>query len=205
MSSSICDINDAECYKLAKEKFVTGHNGTTMYELFLISLIFPISLTLYFTLRKRCHKNPPLFILPYCCNFEFLFEYCTLVVPTTITMTLAADLLIPTMIIILSVSLTYYYLTDEFKPFNLLSCCCFKTGSTDTTDLLHRGTTKKRTDTMIKIGERRAPHVTYFRSGVMLATCCAILAVDFPSFPRYFNVFFTCVVCSFSLFFILYF
>ena len=143
-------------YKQQKEAFVTGHTGTTMFELAIAGLLFPASCFFYLSLRNSLSSLPTATFWP-----AFPLEFFCLVLPTILSMTLLADATTPLVIFLVALGSTLALLHPP-------------TPSTPVAAPNDRTTAA------------RATHITYFRSGIMLATCCAILAVDFPVFPRRF-------------------
>ena len=137
-----CPADDHSCYKQAKEEFVTGHNGTDMWELTIQGFLFPASLLLLRSVQAWIPGSD-----------TFVVEFLLLVVPTCLGMTVLADYATYMVASMMIFGLSSWILTKDHHP-----------------------------DTMTP----KKMHLTNFRSGIMLMTCSAILAVDFPVFPRRF-------------------
>eukprot|EP01125_Pyxidicula_operculata_P022014 TRINITY_DN8839_c0_g1_i1.p1 TRINITY_DN8839_c0_g1~~TRINITY_DN8839_c0_g1_i1.p1 ORF type:complete len:447 (-),score=2.65 TRINITY_DN8839_c0_g1_i1:12-1352(-) len=131
-------------YKLAKEAFVTGLKGSTLYDVSLAMLVAPLTVLLHRALVNSFRVN-------------YFAEQILVVLPIIISWTCfqyGINLYIA--MSILSCILIYYSKNRHPYPENELNA------------------TKKL-------------FITNFRSMMMLCTCVAILAIDFPVFPRKFG------------------
>lgn len=145
------DMNRRELLKDEKEAFVTGHEGTGVEELLIVSLAAPIGIWLW-TIVCR---DEPVF------GKRMLGEVFLILFPMLLVQT---SFLYPWGVIVMTMEVL---------------CATF---------LL--STKRRRQDSSPKKNPpqstRRAPSITCYRSSVMFMTCVAILAVDFPLFPRRF-------------------
>ncbi|KAI9462017.1 GWT1-domain-containing protein [Lactarius psammicola] len=144
-------------YKSSKESFVSGMIGSTVLHVNMISFVALSSIALHSSIRSRF--PPPK-------SFPFLSEWTLLVVPLLLSMTLFADrpgllsaaLLLPTAL--------FYFL---FPP--------HESGTPLPSGAATAGPAEEPETT-------RLSALSTYRAHMMLMTILAILAVDFPVFPR---------------------
>jgi len=151
-----------------KEAFVTGHDGTTPLEIFLLGLALPIGLRLYSKLTSpssSCSTNKRY-------NYwkDVTIEFATLIVP----------------FLLLQTSLLPYIIGPSvFHVVMAILCCC----------IIHPHNNKQATTSLLQqannynnsvVNHNRPPFLTVHRATVYIQTAIAILAVDFPIFPRRF-------------------
>ncbi|KAF8259747.1 GWT1-domain-containing protein [Lactarius quietus] len=141
-------------YKSSKESFVSGMTGSTVLHINLISFVALSSIALHSSIRSRF---PPLK------SFQFLSEWTLIVVPLLLSMTVFADR--PG---ILSSAL--------LLPTALFTSCGAPSPRTSPTML--RALSFHGDDNPSPI------RLSTYRAHMMLVTILAILAVDFPVFPR---------------------
>ncbi|KAH9173899.1 GWT1-domain-containing protein [Lactarius sanguifluus] len=152
-------------YKSSKESFVSGMTGSTVLHINLISFVALSSIALHSSIRSRF--PPPK-------SFQFLSEWILLVAPLLLSMTLFADrpgilsaaLLLPSALV--------YFL---FPPHE--SGTPLPSGGAPSSP--HTSPTLLRAP---KPGTARLAALSTYRAHMMLVTILAILAVDFPVFPR---------------------
>ncbi|KAF8800890.1 hypothetical protein BYT27DRAFT_7116401 [Phlegmacium glaucopus] len=152
----------AEGYKTDKEAFVAGMTGSSIMHVNLVSLITlaSVSLKLYATIQTRLQPTRTLGFLP-----SWLF----LVLPLLLSMTLSANQ--PTiLLVLLSVST------------GLLLCLPKLESGTPLPSRQPLGPSVSTSINPVRIPP--LPALTTYRAHMMLMTVLAILAVDFPVFPR---------------------
>ena len=142
-----------------KEAFVTGHDGTTPLEIFLLCLAVPIGLRLHSKL-KSCYcarkKNTNK-----CYNWaEIAIEFAALVLPNLLLQTSLLPYIIGPSVLHIFMSGLSYILPKYYKQSN------------------------DQTNNHITNIINRPPFLTVHRSTIYIQTAIAILAVDFPIFPR---------------------
>ena len=142
-----------------KEAFVTGHDGTTPLEIFLLCLAVPIGLRLYSKLTSCVtHTN----IKRYYWIEVIAIEFATLIVPNLLLQTSLLPYIIgPSALHLLMVILSYII------PHNKQSATLQTTANNINSS-------------------SRPPFLTVHRATIYIQTAIAILAVDFPIFPRRF-------------------
>ncbi|KAL4159591.1 hypothetical protein PRNP1_000168 [Phytophthora ramorum] len=156
-----------EDYKLAKEAFVAGLQGTTALEVFLVFAIAPGSLWLYSELllllevvgiRQVGSGNLNL-------ATTILLEFLVTVVPTMI-----------------GFSFTEYEVPLVVMVYALAAMLC-ALSRFHAKEFIHKHCRKEKMNQLL---EKELPFLTNFRAQIMISTCFAILAVDFTVFPRRF-------------------
>ncbi|XP_066298484.1 phosphatidylinositol-glycan biosynthesis class W protein-like [Branchiostoma lanceolatum] len=154
-------------YKAEKEAFVGNLNGTTVTEIALINASAPLAVLL------RAVAIPWLFGQVYCkfnIGFRFLLDFCLLVLPTMLCVTILADNTIALLSGGVSMVLSLLVFSDRrSKPSKPT-----QTQSVSLQTILER-----------KLSEK-VPFVTNYRAYANIATAVCILAVDFHIFPRRF-------------------
>ena len=143
-----------------KEAFVTGHDGTTPIELFLLCLAVPIGLRLHHKLTSYYSNSIK--------SYDWLIiaiEFTTLTLPNLLLQTsLLPDIIGPILLHVLMSTLSYIIPHDK-----------------RTTITIHQDTTNNVIE-----DNKRPPFLTVHRATIYIQTAIAILAVDFPIFPRRF-------------------
>ncbi|KAF9692116.1 hypothetical protein EKO04_009963 [Ascochyta lentis] len=150
-------------YKEMKEAWVTGHTGGSVADMNSVSLAMPLSILLWSVIQQRLRSFIP--YTPAACFVDFLLNCAATLCATTIysssPWTLNLLLLLPTLgLIILE------------KP---------AAGKRD----VPRPPMNKPAETKLDALPVK-PFITHYRGAMMVMTCVAILAVDFPVFPRRF-------------------
>ncbi|CAG8667441.1 5599_t:CDS:2, partial [Dentiscutata heterogama] len=186
------ELMDEIEYKKAKEDWVTGHEGGSMWEIYFISFVLLNSFVLWSAAAKYTK------IFDYASNniiSNFLLEYMFLIIPSLLSCTLLVDfafylnviLLILTFVIINTSSIKptsdekkkkknrWESDSDEEEIIEL----SVNEDKLDDKNLAGASTKKINVDDI-----RRKPFLSAFRSCMMILTCLSILAVDFPIFPR---------------------
>ncbi|KAK0203575.1 GWT1-domain-containing protein [Desarmillaria ectypa] len=149
---------DAGDYKDLKEKFVSGATGSTVTHVNLISSAALASLFLYHTLLSRT-SSPNL--------IKFPISWVILVLPLLLSMTLFAN--IPALLSILML----------IPALGLSSLSHRESGTPLPSNASERSDTASA-----KVIVMPLPFLTTYRAHMLLMTILAILAVDFPVFPR---------------------
>ncbi|SPO02397.1 related to human G protein-coupled receptor [Cephalotrichum gorgonifer] len=160
----------AKEYKQLKEDFVSNLTGGSIGEINLVTAIVPVSVLLWSVLQKR-HS----FFKPYTVN-AFGLDYLINVGTVLLSFTLYSSqpLLLNALLIVPALA---FYLTPPDSPTSrkkpdVPPKAKSKHGATATPDALGALPLK--------------PFLTTYRGSMIVATCIAILAVDFRLFPRRF-------------------
>ncbi|KAG1691459.1 hypothetical protein DVH05_026948 [Phytophthora capsici] len=156
-----------EDYKLAKEAFVAGLQGTSAREVFLVFSIAPGSLWLYSELllllevvgiRQLGAGNSNLVT-------TILLEFVVTVMPTMIGFSFA-EYTVPLLAVV-------YVLAAVLSALSRFHA----------KEFIRKHCRKAKMNELLK---KELPFLTNFRAQIMISTCFAILAVDFTVFPRRF-------------------
>ncbi|KAH9053158.1 GWT1-domain-containing protein [Lactarius vividus] len=170
-------------YKSSKESFVSGMTGSTVLHINMISFVALSSIALHSSIRSR---------FPQPKSFQFLSEWILLVVPLLLSMTLFADhpgilsaaLLLPS-------ALIYFLFPPHESGTPLPSGGAPSSPHTSPTSL--RAPSSHGDDSSAAAAAPTAAEepatarlsaLSTYRAHMMLVTILAILAVDFPVFPR---------------------
>ncbi|KAH6643066.1 GPI-anchored wall transfer protein 1 [Boeremia exigua] len=151
-------------YKEMKEAWVTGHTGSSVADVNSVSLAMPLSILLWSVLQQRLRLFIP--YTPAACFVDFLLNCAATLCATTVysssPWTLNILLLLPAagLIVLEQPAVVKRDVSRSLK----------KDKSADT----------RLDDLPVK------PFITHYRGAMMVMTCIAILAVDFPVFPRRF-------------------
>eukprot|EP00474_Spongospora_subterranea_P004012 CRZ04470.1 hypothetical protein [Spongospora subterranea] len=146
----------SEQYKLQKERFVSESSGCALIEVTLLCLIVATSIISHHSLRSSIFRQKR--PSQFLHIFDFFLEF----------------LMCPCVIVI---SMLYpEYLATIFISQLVISASSFLFISDSTSTVALQKA----------MNSPRLRFVTWFRSAFMVCTCCAILAVDFPLFPRRF-------------------
>ncbi|KAF8187713.1 GPI-anchored wall transfer protein 1 [Pholiota molesta] len=154
-----------EGYKEAKESFVSGMSGSSITHINLLCLVALISVSLYAAIRTRVAPTR---------SISFFTSWALLVLPMLLAMTIAAE-----------------------KPMYLIVGLCLPLAAVLRLPRSEAGTPlpsnvpaspstprHAAVSTLRKNKIPPLPALTTYRSHMMLMTVLAILAVDFPVFPR---------------------
>lgn len=145
-----------------KEAFVTGHDGTTPLEIFLLCLAVPIGLRVYSKLTTSL-----CWCVPKSKRYDYLIkvaiEFATLIVPN----------------LLLQTSLLPYIIGPSALHVVMVILSCILPNNND-----QQQSPKQQTNNNNNIIIHRPPFLTVHRATIYIQTAIAILAVDFPIFPR---------------------
>ncbi|KAI9438149.1 GWT1-domain-containing protein [Lactarius indigo] len=173
-------------YKSSKESFVSGMTGSTVLHINMISFVALSSIALHSSIRSRF--PPPK-------SFQFLSEWILLVVPLLLSMTLFANRPgILSIALLLPSALVYFLFPPHESGTPLPSGGAPSSPHASPTP--HRAPNFHDDDSGAAAGTptaaaaveepaaARLSALSTYRAHMMLVTILAILAVDFPVFPR---------------------
>ncbi|DAZ95884.1 TPA: hypothetical protein N0F65_009086 [Lagenidium giganteum] len=154
-------------YKRAKEAFVADIKGTTASEVFLLFAIMPGSQWLYseFMLMLEVTGIRPVGSGYLPLFWTILLEMVVTILPTMVAFTFAEHAL-PLLVVIYFSALVLNRLSWKHAPEHILKHC--------------------RKESMNQLLAKEVPFMACTRAQVIISTIFAILAVDFPVFPRRF-------------------
>ncbi|KAI9459321.1 GWT1-domain-containing protein [Russula earlei] len=168
-------------YKQSKEAFVSGTTGSTVSHVNMMSLAAFASIALHSAVRSRFPPHN---------RFLFLSECLLLVAPLLLSMTLFADrpgalsaaLLLPTTLICFLIP---PHQSGTPLPFSGVASPRGSPSPSPRTPGFHHDEPSQHDPAQAEKPERtRLSALSTYRAHMMLMTVLAILAVDFPVFPR---------------------
>ncbi|KAF4613004.1 hypothetical protein D9613_010764 [Agrocybe pediades] len=170
-------------YKQAKEEFVSGMTGSSITYINLISLVALSAVSLYALIRTR---------LPPTREIGFFFSWTILVLPMLLGMSLAANHpLYLNLLLLLAIALItrLWPRVESGTPLPLPSSQPASPSLGGRSPAVGVGAVPHGLVQEERDGKRRGrmsplPALTTYRAHMMLMTVLAILAVDFPVFPR---------------------
>jgi glucosaminylphosphatidylinositol acyltransferase len=171
-------------YKERKEAFVSNLNGGTVIEVVLVTLVLPNAVLVWSVLQSRLRYFTPYTLFP--ATTDFLINCCTILFATTVYAN--APVILNLLLLLPAISI---YATTP-APKSQASKTSISNGKTKSAA---PGSVSRRQEKVTEgtSGEEEAvdpfplkPFVTHYRGAMMTITCAAILAVDFPIFPRRF-------------------
>ncbi|KAF1954608.1 GPI-anchored wall transfer protein 1 [Byssothecium circinans] len=151
-------------YKQLKQEHVSGHMGSSLFDINSVSLAMPLSILLWSVLQSRMHQFTP--YTPSACLVDILLNCCVTLSATTVYSSspwlLNLLLLVPAALLYLSNSPAH-------------------------TKATQRPPKKDEVEKETRLDHLPVkPFITHYRGAMMVITCIAILAVDFRIFPRRF-------------------
>ncbi|ELR22369.1 phosphatidylinositol glycan, class W, putative [Acanthamoeba castellanii str. Neff] len=151
-------------YKEEKEAFVSNLHGTSMGEVALVALTIPVTYLLHSVVVSLCSRSAPDFGAP----LRFVVDFVCLVLPMLATFTMPHTVpLVFAGVLLLCAAL------DAYSRWRHNTSCFMTSGARDS-------------DAAPMLVGKYKPFLSMYRTAMMLCTCIAILAVDFPIFPRRF-------------------
>ncbi|PAV17776.1 GPI-anchored wall transfer 1 [Pyrrhoderma noxium] len=158
-------------YKESKEAFVSGATGSSVLHVNLVSSVALLSIALYYSLISRWHNST-----------NFALEWSILVAPLLLSMTLFAERpLLLCFLLSIPIVLIHLYPAKDFDEPPLSPISISRSASPTHTGN-NASDSGKGSSSRIIITP--LPALTIYRAHMMLMTILAILAVDFPVFPR---------------------
>ncbi|KAH8112762.1 GWT1-domain-containing protein [Phellopilus nigrolimitatus] len=162
-------------YKASKEAFVSGTTGSTITHVNLISAVAICSIALYGSVRSR-FSSPNSLVL--------VVEWVLLVLPLLLSMTLFAETpLFLCLFLCGSILLVHAIFSKPEKATPLSPFEIPRAPSPSHSIEISPGPSSPVSSTA-RISISPLPSLTVYRSHMLLMTFLAILAVDFPVFPR---------------------
>ncbi|PVH97487.1 GPI-anchored wall transfer protein 1 [Periconia macrospinosa] len=152
-------------YKQLKQEHVSGHTGSSLFDIHSVSLAMPLTILLWSVLQSRMRLFTP-YTLPACFVDVLLNCFVTLLATTVYS---SSPWLLNLLLFLPAVLL---YLTSEPAHPRAVPHKPPKKPTKDQDSELDRLPVK--------------PFITHYRGAMMVITCVSILAVDFRIFPRRF-------------------
>jgi phosphatidylinositol glycan class W len=161
------DIDEAT-YKKEKEDFVSNLSGSSLEEILLVILVVPVTTLFQRSLMKRFES---LRVENRSTLFQFMFDYITTIVPIVVSCTFTYATFV-----------MYFFMLGS-TIFNFATA---KRAKTPKSTASHHvpAESKDDKDRLKLLNSPKKPYLNTYRSGMMILTCIAILAVDFRIFPR---------------------
>lgn len=147
--------------KSAKEAFVTGHTGSTVFEILLVCISAPVGLFCYLEISHYLQEKTNVNSI----SIAVALESLTILLPMAINQT---------------IYLHPVGITVMIAMFTTASILCWRRRNR-----IEKYSEQEFTET-VKETRNDLDFLTYYRSTVSYLTFVAILAVDFPIFPRSF-------------------
>ncbi|KAJ4988827.1 hypothetical protein SVAN01_05634 [Stagonosporopsis vannaccii] len=151
-------------YKQMKEEWVTGHTGSSVADVNSVSLAMPLSILLWSVIQQRLRLFIP--YTPAACLVDFLLNCAVTLCATTVYSTSPW-------------ALNFLLLLPAIGLLVLEQPVAAKRDAP-------RPPKKNRLMETEVDALPLKPFITHYRGAMMVMTCVAILAVDFPVFPRRF-------------------
>ena len=187
---------DQLSWKERKEQFVTGLNGTTVFEVFVIISFFPA----FWLVRALCLNWVPRFFSRYK-FFLFVVDFLLLIVSFLLAVTELVDIstkvllavvlfCVSALVVLKKSSKTIDEEKENNASFVMFSDNAVSDILSDDDSFEDKNNTGKKSmkfkdkKTPTDVIPRKMPFINAFRASVNIATCICILAVDFHVFPR---------------------
>ncbi|EHY56413.1 GPI-anchored wall transfer protein 1 [Exophiala dermatitidis] len=179
-------------YKARKEAFVSNLSGSSLTEINLVTLVAGSAVLLWTALQKTQSFFTP--YTPIAAAADFLLNVCAILFAITIyasaPLVLNIFLISPAIVVILFNRAT----TPKPKPKSKARSKATSTSKSQPKPELNSSASASRSSnvTVDSSRSRRSvslpvrPFLTHYRGSMLVVTCLAILAVDFPIFPRRF-------------------
>ncbi|THH03925.1 hypothetical protein EW145_g5899 [Phellinidium pouzarii] len=175
-SARVLYMTDSD-YKASKEAFVSGATGSTVTHVNFISAVALCSIALHAAVRARINVPESL---------TFVSEWTLLALPLLLSMTLFADMpLVLCLLLLLPILLLYIlpYKRDDPPPLSPIGIPRALSPSRPV-DVSSGSNPLPAISPGSRMTIPSLPSLTIYRSHMLLMTFIAILAVDFPIFPR---------------------
>lgn len=165
-------------WKIEKEEFVSGFNGTTLVEIFVSSAISPLCILLHSLIIGflPLYSSSPFEIT------RFVVDFIFLIFPMILVVTILSNFYAEFFCIIFLVCVT---MAIFIKKYSFIEQDNSQNAHSNNKDALVSSIFFTFSNLKsIKVNTLNVPFLTSFKAYVNVATCICILAVDFHVFPR---------------------